>query len=264
MDLTRQKISDIILGKDTNRIFTMENKTQDHAKEKFRELYYTSLLEQRKENESNRIKIAIISIGLTIAGLAGLVGTIIGTGKPISNPFLLLLLLPILLIGYIPWLNLLYVLFRKLEIDDKVIDEKIATIGTPKEYADTKSQSLADELEGKFRWWLIVAIIGIIAMPILILISTLFIKGDDEVSKSRATEKVGKVVEKIEKVVVDTTNTKDPNFDKSAGGKLPGFFQQGDTQSDNPPDTNQEGTSPQSIETENQNTNEDAKTEEKQ
>ena len=234
----------------------MENKTQDHVKEKFRELYYTSLLEQRKENESNRIKIAVISIGLTIAGLAGLVGTIIGTGKPISNPFLLLLLLPILLIGYIPWLKLLYVLFRKLEIDDKVIDEKIATIGTPKEYADTKSQSLADELDGKFRWWLIVAIIGIIAMPILILISTLFIKGDNEMSKSRQTEKVEKVV----------VGTNDHSSDKSAGGRLPGFFQQGNTQSDNPLDTNQEGTPPQSTEAENQNqnTNEDGKTEEKQ
>ena len=101
-------------------------------------------------------------------------------------------------------------------------------------------------------------------MPILILISTLVIEGDDKVSKSRTTEKVGKVVEKIEKIVVDTTNTKDPSLDKSAGGKLPGFFQQGDTQSDNPSDTNQEGTPPQSTETENQNTNEDAKTEEKQ
>ena len=136
LGLTRQKISGIILEKDTGRIFTMENETQDRVKEKFRELYYTSLLEQRKENESNRIKIAIISIGLTIAGLAGLVGTIIGTGIPVSTPYLLLLLLLILLIGYIPWLNLLYVLFRKLQIDDKVIDEKIATIGTPEEYVE--------------------------------------------------------------------------------------------------------------------------------
>ena len=242
----------------------MGNETKDHAKEKFRELYYTSLLEQLKENESNRIKIAIISIGLTIAGIAGLVGTIIGTGKPISNPFLLLLLLPILLIGYIPWLKLLYVLFRKLEIDDKVIEEKIETIGTPEEYANTESKSLADELERKFRWWLIAAIIGIIAMPILILISILFI-GDDKVSKSIATEKVEKV-EKVEKGVVDKTTTQDPIFDKSAGGKLPGFFQLGDTQSDNPPDANQEGTPPQSTETENQNqnTNEDSKAEEKQ
>jgi len=86
------------------------------------------------------------------------------------------------------------------------------------------------------------------------------------VRKSRTTEKVEKIVEKVEKVVVDKTTTKEPSFDKSAGGKLPGFFQPSDTQSDNPPDANQEETSPQSSDTDNQNenTNDSAKSEEKQ
>ena len=111
-----------------------------------------------------------------------------------------------------------------------MIDEKIEVIGTPEEYVDTKSKPLADKLEGKFRKWLIIAIIGIIAMPILILISTLFMKGN-EMSKSKTTQKV----DEVEKIVIDTktkddnkvvidTKTKDDNLEKSTGGRLPGFF----------------------------------------
>ena len=157
---------------------------QDEKKQRFREIYYSSLLEQLKENESNRIRIAAISIGVTIAGV---VGAIIGKGIQLFPIPLLILLL---LIGYAPWLNLLRVVFRKLEIDDKVINEKIATIGKAEEYEHTESNELADEFENKFRRSFIIAIIGIILMPICILISALFIGVKEMSEKETAKEKL--------------------------------------------------------------------------
>ena len=175
----------------------MKNEKQDNDKARFREIYYSSLLEQRKENESNRIKIAVISIGVTVAGIAGIAGTIIGKEiQPFSNLWLLSLIIIAMFIGYAPWLYLLYVVFRKLEIDDKVIDEKIATIGKDKEYEDTESKEEADELGKRFRLSLIIALIAIVCMPVCLLISTSFI-GEEKMEKKTTTKKA--VVDTAEK-----------------------------------------------------------------
>ena len=200
----------------------------ENEKTRFREIYYSSLLEQRKENESNRIKIAVISIGVTIAGFAGLVGAIIGKGiQPFSNLWLLLLIIVAMIIGYVPWLYLLYVVFRKLEIDDKVIDEKIATIGKDKEYEDTESKDQADKLGKRFRISLIIALISIICMAICILISTLFI-GEEKMEKDTTTkETVSRTNEKqtAKEAVINTTDDRRSTHEQSYGGRLPGVFQ---------------------------------------
>ena len=208
----------------------MENEKQHNYKARFREIYYSSLLEQRKENESNRIKVAVISIGVTVAGIAGIAGTIIGKGiQPFSNLWLLSFIIVAMIIGYVPWLYLLYVVFRKLEIDVKVIDEKIATIGKDEEYEDTESKEEADKLGKKFRISLIIALIAIICMPIFLLISTSF-TGEEQMKKDTATKEAvvdTTVEEKVttHKVIVTTDNPKDPLLEKSYGGKLPGFFE---------------------------------------
>ena len=88
---------------------TEESLEETQEKKRFRELLYSSLLQQRQENETNRIKIVLISIGATIAGI---VGTIKGI-EPLPNP---LLILVILIGGYAPWVYMLYVLFSKLKV----------------------------------------------------------------------------------------------------------------------------------------------------
>ena len=65
---------------------------KEKEKTRFRELYYSSLLQQRQENETNRIKIALISIGATIASI---VGTIKGI-QSLSIPYLPLVILDIM------------------------------------------------------------------------------------------------------------------------------------------------------------------------
>ena len=228
----------------------------ENEKTRFREIYYSSLLQQRQENETNRIKIALISIGVTIAGVA----TTIKALQPLSNPLLLLL---ILIAGYAPWLNLLYVVFRKLKVDEEVIDEKIERIGEENENEDSPSKERADKLERRFHTSLIITLIGIICIPTCILISTLF-KGGKEVSKKEAI----KEVEATKEVIVTTIEKKDQVFEKSYGGKLPGFFQQ------NPVDPNQgqEVTTPQATgsdsqdtgsESSNQDSNQETETEQK-
>ena len=234
----------------------------ENEKTRFREIYYSSLLQQRQENETNRIKIALISIGVTIAGVA----TTIKALQPLSNPLLLLL---ILIAGYAPWLNLLYVVFRKLKVDEEVIDEKIERIGEENENEDSPSKERADKLERRFHTSLIITLIGIICIPTCILISTLF-KGGKEVSKKEATKEVEaiKEVEATKEVIVTTIEKKDQVFEKSYGGKLPGFFQQ------NPVDPNQgqEVTTPQATgsdsqdtgsESSNQDSNQETETEQK-
>ena len=52
---------------------TEENHEETEEEKRFREIYYSSLLEQRQENETNQIKIALFAIGATIAGVAGTV-----------------------------------------------------------------------------------------------------------------------------------------------------------------------------------------------
>ena len=249
----------------------MANEKQHNEKARFREIYYSSLLEQRKENESNRIKIAVISIGVTIAGIAGIAGTIIGKGiHPFSNLWMLLLIVIAMIIGYAPWLNLLYVVFRKLEIDDKVIDEKIATIGTDKEYKDTESKGQADKLGDRFRISLIIALIAIICMPICFLISTSFI-GEEKMGKDTTTKEaiVDTTEEKgttTKEVIVPTNDQKNPLLEKSYGGKLPGFFQTDTTGSNETSGGGQEDTTPQDTDSGNggQDTSEGASTEENQ
>ena len=229
----------------------MGNEMQHNDKARFREIYYSSLLEQRKENESNRIKIAVISIGVTIAGIASIAGTTIGKGiQPFSNLWLLLLIIGAMVIGYAPWLYLLYVVFRKLEIDDKVIDEKIATIGTDKEYEDTESKEQADELDERFRDSLIVALIAIVCMAICILISTYFIGEEEKMANDTTTKEA--VVDRTEgkeattkDVIVTTNDQKDPILEKSSGGSLPGFFKPDPTGSNETPSEGQEDTTPQ-------------------
>ena len=234
----------------------------ENEKTRFREIYYSSLLQQRQENETNRIKIALISIGVTIAGVA----TTIKALQPLSNPLLLLL---ILIAGYAPWLNLLYVVFRKLKVDEEVIDEKIERIGEENENEDSPSKERADKLERRFHTSLIITLIGIICIPTCILISTLF-KGGKEVSKKEATKEVEaiKEVEATKEVIVTTIEKKDQVFEKSYGGKLPRFFQQ------NPVDPNQgqEVTTPQATgsdsqdtgsESSNQDSNQETETEQK-
>ena len=191
----------------------------ENEKTRFREIYYSSLLQQRQENETNRIKIALISIGVTIAGVA----TTIKALQPLSNPLLLLL---ILIAGYAPWLNLLYVVFRKLKVDEEVIDEKIERIGEENENEDSPSKERADKLERRFHTSLIITLIGIICIPTCILISTLF-KGGKEVSKKEATKEVEaiKEVEATKEVIVTTIEKKDQVFVKSRMvGNYRGFF----------------------------------------
>ena len=62
-----------------------ESLEETEEKKRFRGLLYSSLLQQRQENETNRIKIVLISIGATIAGI---VGTIKGI-EPLPNPLLI-------------------------------------------------------------------------------------------------------------------------------------------------------------------------------
>ena len=206
--------------KEGDRMETEENPEETEEKKRFREIYYSSLLQQRQENETNRIKIALISIGVTIAGVA----TTIKALEPFSNPLLLLL---ILIAGYAPWLYLLYVVFRKLKVDEEVIDEKIERIGEKNENEDPPSKKCADKLESRFHWSLIIALIGIICIPTFILISTLFI-GGKEVSKKQTTkETVSRTTEKqtAKETVINTTDDRRSTHEQSYGGRLPGVFQ---------------------------------------
>lgn len=101
----------------------------------------------------------MVAIGAVIVGVAGTIKAL----EPFSNP---LLLLVILIGGYAPWLYLLYVLFKKLKVDEGVIDDKIARMGTEKENEDPPSKKYADELEGKFHNSLVRTLIGILFIPI--------------------------------------------------------------------------------------------------
>ena len=109
-----------------SEIQQIQKQISEDVKTEFRKIYYSSLLQQRQENATNRVKIAAISIGITIAGIVGVIGKGIESFSDLLLPFL------IFIVSYLPWLRLIYVVFRKLEIDDNVIDEKIATIGTLK------------------------------------------------------------------------------------------------------------------------------------
>lgn len=226
----------------------------EDEKARFREIYYSSLLQQRQENATNRIKIALISIGATIAGI---VGTIKGI-QPLSNPSLLMF---ILIGGYAPWIYLLYVLFGKLKVDEKVIDEKIATIGTKIEYQDPPSKELADRLDRKFYWSLIISLVGIVCILTYILI-TAFIMGEQEMSKKETTKEA----------VIHTTVDRKPTHEQSYGGKLPGFFQPDHAEPNETPNPDREATPPQVTVSEkptvsenpNQDTNQETKTEQNQ
>ena len=176
----------------------------EKEKTRFRELYYSSLLQQRQENETNRIKIALISIGATIASI---VGTIKGI-QSLSIPYLPLV---ILIAGYAPWICLLCVLFIKLKVDEEVIDEKISTITTETEYQDTPKKALADKLDSIFHWSLIASLIGIICISTYILI-TAFITGGKEMSKKETTKEA----------VIHTVVDRESTHEESYGGRLPG------------------------------------------
>ena len=142
----------------------------ENEKNRFREIYYSSLLQQRQENESNRIKIVLISVGATVAGVFGTIKGI----QPLPNP---LLILAILIFGYVPWIRVLYVLFKKLEADIEVIDDKIDRIGTEQETQAPPSKETADEFNKKFHKSLIGFIVGITLILIYIVI-TAFIIGE--------------------------------------------------------------------------------------
>lgn len=220
----------------------------ENEETRFRELLYSSLLQQRQENETNRIKIALIAIGATIAGVAGTIRAL----EPFSNPLLLLL---ILIAGYAPWLNLLYVVFKKLKVDEKVIDDKIDRMGTEKEGEDPPSKKDADKLENRFHNSLVITLIGIIFIPICILIAML-ITGGKEVSKKETTqekETVSRTTKKEtgKKTVTHTTDGRTSTHERSYGGKLPGFMQPKPT---DPTDQDQEATPPQDTNPDPQDT----------
>ena len=184
---------------------------KDNNEWKFRELYYSSLLQQRQENATNRIKIALISIGATIAG-------IIGTINEIQSLSILYLPWVILFAGYVPWICMLCILFIKLKIDVVVIDEKIATIGTDIEYEDTPKKPLADTLDSIFHWSLLACLIGIIFIPTYILIT-----GDDKMSKKKTTQNtVTNTV--IDREPIQTVVDRESTHEESYGGKPPGFM----------------------------------------
>ena len=189
----------------------MENEKMDNVETGFRELYYSSLLQQRQENETNRIKIALISVGATIAGI---VGTIKGI-QSLSIPYLPLV---ILITGYAPWICLLCVLFIKLKVDVNVIDDKIKRIGTNIETQVPPSKELADKLNKGFQWALIACLIGIIFIPTYILIT-----GDDEMSKKKTAQETVSRTNNGRKS--NTVVDKKPRTEKSYGGDLPGFFE---------------------------------------
>ena len=218
---------------------TEENPEETEEEKRFREIYYSSLLQQRQENETNRIKIALVAIGATIAGVAGTIKAL----EPFSNPLLLLI---ILIAGYAPWLNLLYVVFKKLKVDEEVIDDKIAVIKTEKEGEDPKSIEYADKLEDRFHNSLVITLIGIICIPTFILISTLFI-GEKEVSKKETTnETVSRTSEKetTKESVIQTVVDRESTHEQSYGGRLPGFMQPNNT-----PNQGQEVATPQEVTT---------------
>ncbi len=238
-----------------SEIQQIQKQISEDVKTEFRKIYYSSLLQQRQENATNRVKIAAISIGITIAGIVGVIGKGIESFSDLLLPFL------IFIVSYLPWLRLIYVVFRKLEIDDNVIDEKIATIGTPKEYEDTESKELADKFEKKFRWSLIVALIGIICIPICILISTFFME-EDRVKEKVKTIEITPAGEVIMRMIPDD---KDAN-NNSQGGKLPGFFDTEQRESNPNANENREATTAQETVSENPsgNANQETKTEQNQ
>ena len=227
---------------------TEESLEETEEKKRFRELLYSSLLQQRQENETNRIKIALVAVGATIAGVAGTIKAL----EPFSNPLLLLF---ILVGGYSPWLYLLYVLFKKLKVDEGVIDDKIDRMGTEMEGEDPPSKKCADELEDKFHNSLTLTLVGILFIPTCILISTLFI-GEKEMSKKETTnETTTRTTEKetTKKVVPDRTIEnvdRRSAHEQSYGGKLPGVFQTKPTGST---DQDQESTPPQDTDSERSN-----------
>lgn len=217
---------------------TGENPEESEEKNGFREIYYSSLLQQRQENATNRIKIALISIGATIVGVAGTIKAL----EPFSNPLLLLL---ILIAGYAPWLYLLYVLFNKLKLDEKVIDDKIDRIGTEREGEDPPSKNLADKLDKRYYKCLVITLIGIFCIPTVILISTLFI-GESKMSKKETTnENVSRTGENeiTTESVIQTVVDRESAHEQSYGGKLPGFMQQNPAK----PNQDQETTTPQEV-----------------
>ena len=199
---------------------TEESLGETEEKKRFRELLYSSLLQQRQENETNRIKIALISIGATIAGVA----TTIKALEPFSNPLLLLL---VLIAVYAPWLYSLYVLFKKLKVDEGVIDDKIARMRTEKEDQDPPSTKCADELDRRFHQSLVRTLVGIICIPICILIYILFTGGKEVSKKETTNEAVDRTSKKetTKESVIHTTDDRRSTHEQSYGGRLPGGFQ---------------------------------------
>lgn len=151
---------------------TLIFQSNESEETEFRKIYYSSLLQQRQENETNRIKIVLISVGATVAGVIGMIKGI----QSLPNPFLVL---AILIAGYVPWVRVLYVLFKKLEVDIKVIDEKIDRIGTELENEDPSSKEIADKFNEKFHKSLIWLFVGITCILSYILI-TAFMTGESK------------------------------------------------------------------------------------
>ena len=226
-----------------------ESLEETEEEKRFREIHYSSLLQQRQENETNRIKIVLISIGATIAGIFG---TIKGT-ESLPNP---LLILTILIGGYAPWVYMLYVLFSKLKVDVKVIDDKIDRVGTEMEGEDPPSTKLADKLDKRFHKSLIATLIGIICILIYILI-TAFITGGKEMAKKETTKtavthtKETSRKETAQEPVIRTVDDRRSIHKESYGGRLPGFMRTNPTGST---DQDQESTPPQDTGSDSQDT----------
>ena len=209
---------------------TEVEQTEDN-KTVFRELYYSSLLRQLQVNETNKIKIALISVGATIA-------SIIATTQGIQSLSIPFLSLAILILVYIPWFYTLYYLFKKLRVDDKVINEKIERVGTKKEKQDPPSKGLADKLDKYFHWSLNATLIGILIIVTYIFTFTPIIgiigKETNEMNKKKTTQDTAThtvVDKKPTEEIVDDQQT----HQKQQGGKLPGFFDadQGNTDQGN-------------------------------
>ena len=229
----------------------MENEETEEEK-RFREIHYLSLLQQRQENETNRIKIVLISIGATIAGI---VGTVKGM-EPLPNPLLILI---ILIGGYAPWVYMLYVLFSKLKVDVKVIDDKIDRVGTKMKGEDPPSTKLADKLDKRFHKSLIATLFGIICILIYILI-TAFITGGKEMAKKETTKtavthtKETSRKETSQESVIHTVGDRRSTHKQSYGGRLPGFMRTNPTSSTG---QDQEVSTPQATDSDSQDTGSD-------
>ena len=227
-----------------------ESLEETEEEKRFREIHYSSLLQQRQENETNRIKIVLISIGATIAGI---VGTVKGT-ESLPNPLLIMI---ILIGGYVPWVCMLYVLFNKLKVDVKVIDDKIDRVGTELEGEDPPSTKLADKLDKRFHKSLKATLIGIIICILIYIPITAFITGGKEMAEKETTKtavtdtkETGRK-ETTQKPVIHTVDDRRSAHEQSYGGRLPGFMRTNPTGSTG---QDQEVTTPQATGSDSQDT----------